>query len=83
MRRRPRTSSPLSMRGMGSSELTPVRQTLEMTAQLRVQDILDAADADVGFHVLAGRAGLSNVISIPRVQEPGLALAGFRARESV
>lgn len=66
------------MKGTGNSDLTPVRQALEMTAQLRVQDILDAADEDVGFRVLAGREGLSNVISVPRVQEPGLALAGFR-----
>lgn len=49
-----------------------------MTGLLRVQDILDEADKDVGFHVLAGRAGLSNVVSVPRLQEPGLALAGFR-----
>ncbi|MDP3938906.1 MAG: HPr(Ser) kinase/phosphatase [Deltaproteobacteria bacterium] len=50
-----------------------------MASQLRVQDILDEADKDLGLHVLAGRDGLSNVISIPRIQEPGLALAGFRA----
>lgn len=49
-----------------------------MVSQLRVQDILDAADKDLGLHVLAGRDGLSNVISVPRIQEPGLALAGFR-----
>lgn len=41
------------------------------------REILDAADKDLGLHVLAGEAGLGNAIAIPRVQKPGLALAGF------
>ena len=47
------------------------------TPTVSAREILDAADRDLGLQVLAGEAGLVNVISVPRVQKPGLALAGF------
>jgi HPr kinase/phosphorylase len=46
------------------------------------REILDAADEDLGLQVLAGEAGLDNAISVPRIQKPGLALAGFRTTSS-
>ncbi len=47
------------------------------TPTVSAREILDAADRDLGLQVLAGEAGLVNAISVPRVQKPGLALAGF------
>ncbi len=47
------------------------------TPTVSARQILDAADKDLGLKMLAGEAGLDNAISVPRVQKPGLALAGF------
>jgi HPr kinase/phosphorylase len=49
-----------------------------MPATVSVQEILDSAEKDLGLHLLAGREGLTNTVSVLRVQKPGLALAGFR-----
>jgi HPr kinase/phosphorylase len=48
-----------------------------MNPSVTVREILEAADRDLRMHILAGHAGLTNRISVPRVQKPGLALAGF------
>jgi len=47
------------------------------TPTVSARQILEAADRDLGLKVLAGEAGLDNAITVPRVQKPGLALAGF------
>jgi len=48
-----------------------------MNPSVTVREILEDADKDLGIHVLAGQAGFTNRVSVPRVQKPGLALAGF------
>lgn len=44
---------------------------------VRVRGLLGAAAADLHLSVRAGESGLDKEISIPRIQKPGLALAGF------
>ena len=47
--------------------------------QLTIQDILDEKEAGLDLELLAGGGGLSKTTSIPRIQKPGLALAGYSA----
>ncbi len=44
---------------------------------LTIQDILDEQEAGLDLELLAGNAGMANTISVPRIQKPGLALAGY------
>ena len=45
--------------------------------KLSIQDILDEKEAGLNLELLAGGAGLDNCVSVPRIQKPGLALAGY------
>jgi HPr kinase/phosphorylase len=42
-----------------------------------VRELLDAAGAALELRLVAGLAGLERAIALPRLQQPGLALAGF------
>lgn len=44
---------------------------------IRVRDLLSPEASHLGLQVLAGEAGLEKEITVPRIQKPGLALAGF------
>jgi HPr kinase/phosphorylase len=44
---------------------------------IRVRDLLSGDAAHLKLTVIAGRAGLDKEIDVPRIQKPGLALAGF------
>ncbi len=44
---------------------------------LQVKDLLSEGAAALDLRLIAGGAGLSNAISAPTIQKPGLALAGF------
>jgi HPr kinase/phosphorylase len=46
-----------------------------MTAEIRVGELLDRSE--LGVQVVAGRAGLGRIVSVPRIQKPGLALTGW------
>jgi len=46
-------------------------------AELTIQEILDEEEAGLDLELLAGVTGLGNIVSIPRIQKPGLALAGY------
>jgi len=46
--------------------------------KLSIQDILDETEAGLDLELLAGSGGLDKTISVPRIQKPGLALAGYR-----
>lgn len=48
-----------------------------MAEQLTIQEMLDEGEAGLDLELLAGRNGLANTVSIPRIQKPGLALAGY------
>ncbi len=45
--------------------------------KLTIQEILDEEEAGLDLELLSGADGLSKTISIPRIQKPGLALAGY------
>ncbi len=45
--------------------------------KLTIQEILDEEEAGLDLELLSGGGGLSNTISVPRIQKPGLALAGY------
>ena len=45
--------------------------------KLTIQEILDEEEAGLDLELLSGSGGLSNTISVPRIQKPGLALAGY------
>ncbi|MEA3545850.1 MAG: HPr(Ser) kinase/phosphatase [Thermodesulfobacteriota bacterium] len=45
--------------------------------KLTIQEILDEKEAGLDLELLSGGDGLSNTVSIPRIQKPGLALAGY------
>lgn len=52
----------------------------EVTAQtprIRVRDLLLGEAAHLALEVIAGSGGLDKEITVPRIQKPGLALAGF------
>ncbi|MFO7766448.1 MAG: HPr(Ser) kinase/phosphatase [Pelovirga sp.] len=44
---------------------------------LSIREILEEKEAGLELEHLAGAAGLDNSVSLPRIQKPGLALAGF------
>lgn len=45
--------------------------------KLSIQEILDEKEAGLDLELLSGAAGLSKTVSVPRIQKPGLALAGY------
>jgi len=45
--------------------------------ELNIQEILDEREAGLDLELLAGGAGLARTVSVPRIQKPGLALAGY------
>ena len=48
-----------------------------MTPMLTVRSLLERERADLRLVLLAGEAGLGRRITVPRIQKPGLALAGY------
>jgi HPr kinase/phosphorylase len=46
-------------------------------AELTIQEILDEKEAGLDLELLAGAGGLTNQVGVPRIQKPGLALAGY------
>ncbi len=46
-------------------------------AELSIKELLSEEEAGLDLELLAGENGLDNLISIPRIQKPGLALAGY------
>jgi HPr kinase/phosphorylase len=46
-------------------------------SELTIAGLLDEARAPLGLGLLAGEAGLGRTITAPRIQKPGLALAGY------
>ncbi len=48
-----------------------------LTPRLRVRDLLLGEAAHLGLELLAGEAGVGQEITVPRIQKPGLSLAGF------
>lgn len=44
---------------------------------VKVADILKDGDYHLGLKLIGGRSGLSREITVPRIQKPGLALAGY------
>lgn len=44
---------------------------------VKVEDILKDGDYHLGLKLVAGKNGLSREVTIPRIQKPGLALAGY------
>lgn len=47
------------------------------TNSLSIEDLLHDAEYDLALILLAGRGGLANTITTPRIQKPGLALTGY------
>lgn len=44
---------------------------------LSIREILEEKEAGLELELLAGEGGLDKAVSLPRIQKPGLALAGF------
>ena len=44
---------------------------------VKVEQLTTDPNAQLSLGVLAGRAGLARRITVPRIQKPGLALAGY------
>jgi HPr kinase/phosphorylase len=44
---------------------------------VRVRDLLDDAGERLGLTLLGGASGCDRAVAVPRIQQPGLALAGF------
>jgi len=44
---------------------------------LSIQELLSEREAGLDLELLAGEAGLANLVQVPRIQKPGLALAGY------
>lgn len=44
---------------------------------LTIQELLSEKEAGLDLELLAGEAGLANRVLVPRIQKPGLALAGY------
>src|SRR5262249_39044977 len=51
--------------------------TSVLTPKIRVRDLLLSGAGHIGLEALAGTAGLDKELTVPRIQKPGLALAGF------
>jgi len=47
------------------------------TNSLFIEDLLHDTEYDLALILLAGRGGLANTITTPRIQKPGLALTGY------
>jgi len=45
--------------------------------KLTIQEILEEKEAGLDLELLSGQGGLANATSVPRIQKPGLALAGY------
>jgi serine kinase of HPr protein (carbohydrate metabolism regulator) len=43
---------------------------------VRVRDLLEQAGPDLQLKLVSGARGLDRLIALPRLQQPGLALAG-------
>lgn len=46
-------------------------------AGLSIQELLGEKEAGLDLELLAGQSGIGNLINVPRIQKPGLALAGY------
>jgi HPr kinase/phosphorylase len=46
-------------------------------SRLSISELLSETEAGLDLELLAGERGLSRVVQIPRIQKPGLALAGY------
>jgi HPr kinase/phosphorylase len=46
-------------------------------AGLSIQELLSEKEAGLDLELLAGEAGLAHRVQVPRIQKPGLALAGY------
>ncbi len=46
-------------------------------AGLSIQELLGEKEAGLDLELLAGFSGVGNIICVPRIQKPGLALAGY------
>ena len=44
---------------------------------LSIQELLSEKEAGLDLELLAGEKGLNNLVTVPRIQKPGLALAGY------
>jgi HPr kinase/phosphorylase len=44
---------------------------------LSIQELLSEKEAGLDLELLAGEAGLTHLVRVPRIQKPGLALAGY------
>jgi len=44
---------------------------------LSIQELLSEKEAGLDLELLAGEAGLGHLVQVPRIQKPGLALAGY------
>ncbi|HXV21932.1 MAG TPA: HPr(Ser) kinase/phosphatase [Desulfuromonadales bacterium] len=44
---------------------------------LSIQELLSEKEAGLDLELLAGEAGLAHLVQVPRIQKPGLALAGY------
>src|SRR6185503_8978084 len=45
-----------------------------------IRELLEAAGPSLGLRLVAGARGLERPIELPRLQQPGLALAGYLAQ---
>lgn len=45
--------------------------------KLTIQEILEEKEAGLDLELLAGAEGLTNIVTVPRIQKPGLALTGY------
>ncbi|HEY3174416.1 MAG TPA: HPr(Ser) kinase/phosphatase [Candidatus Polarisedimenticolia bacterium] len=48
-----------------------------MTPRIRVRDLMLGDAAHLGLELIGGAAGVEKEITVPRIQKPGLSLAGF------
>ena len=48
-----------------------------MTPKIRVRDLMLGDAQHLGLELVAGKAGIEKEITVPRIQKPGLSLAGF------
>ena len=46
-------------------------------ARLSISELLSEKEAGLDLELLAGEGGLSRFVQVPRIQKPGLALAGY------
>jgi HPr kinase/phosphorylase len=46
-------------------------------AQISIAELLAEKEAGLDLELLAGERGLDRLVQVPRIQKPGLALAGY------